>query len=207
MSERRRTAGAVHRLAIKADASGSYLEGYASTFGNVDRTGDRVEPGAFRRSLLEYPAASIKMLLGHNAEEPVGVWQDAREDSRGLFVKGEILGTRKGRDIQTLVKAGALEGLSIGYKAIRHRFEGDVRVLEELELREVSIVTFSANEAAGITRVKTASEMATKLGIPASEVKAMVAAASGDPCALAMIEQELEQLAARFRLAAWTIRS
>ena len=199
--------GAVNQLAIKADASGSYLEGYASVFGNVDNGGDRVEPGAFRRSLLERPAAQVKMLLGHDITEPVGVWQDAREDGRGLFVKGTILPTRKGNDVRTLVKAGALEGLSIGYKTINHRFEGNVRVLQQVDLGEVSIVTFSMNEEARITLVKTAQQMAVKLGIPASEVKTLVAAARGDPCALANIEDELEQLARTFRTAAWTIRS
>ena len=207
MSERRRTAGAVNRLAIKADATGSYLEGYAAIFSSVDNGNDRIEPGAFRRSLIKYPATSLKMLLGHDSSEPIGTWHDAAEDRKGLFIKGTILPTRRGQDAKTLVQAGALEGLSIGYKTINRRFEGDVRVLQEVELREVSLVTFGMHEEARVTLVKTASEMATKLGIPASEVKAMVAAASGDPCALARIEEELEQLARTFRAAAWTIRS
>ena len=82
--------GAVNRLAIKADATGSYLEGYAAIFSSVDNGNDRIEPGAFRRSLLERPAASIKMLLGHDSSEPIGTWRDAREDGKGLFIKGTI---------------------------------------------------------------------------------------------------------------------
>lgn len=141
---------------IKASAEG-VIEGYGSVFGNIDSYGDIVVAGAFAQTLKgdRRPA----MLWQHNPDEPIGVWTEMREDKRGLVVKGQLaLGTQRGREALELIKMGALDGLSIGYSTVRSSFDeqSGVRSLLELELWEVSPVTFPANEAARITSAKSA---------------------------------------------------
>ncbi|CAN0606288.1 unnamed protein product, partial [Ectocarpus sp. 12 AP-2014] len=85
---------------------GVEISGYASLFGAVDQGGDVVEPGAYSASLEAVAKAgrTIKMLWQHDPNQPIGVWDDVREDSRGLFVKGRILNSvEKGREAATLV--------------------------------------------------------------------------------------------------------
>ena len=118
------------------------IEGYASVFALADLAGDVVERGAFAASLRA--RGSVPMLFQHDPGEPVGVWTHLREDSRGLFVRGEILpdGPR-GRTVAGLVMRGAVNGLSIGFRTRRsapRRPRG--RALYEIDLWEVSIVTF-----------------------------------------------------------------
>jgi HK97 family phage prohead protease len=130
-------------LALK---EGQVVEGYASVFGQVDRGGDIVERGAYATSLaaLKSDGRSVKMLWQHDPAQPIGVWEEVREDGRGLFVKGRILdGVDKGREAAELVAAGAIDGLSIGYRTIRSRKDDNGRrILTDLELWEVSLVTF-----------------------------------------------------------------
>lgn len=125
---------------------GQVIEGYASVFGQADRGGDVVLPGAYRKSLKELAqnGRRVKMLWQHDPAQPIGVWDEVREDERGLFVKGRILdGIAKGREAAELIAAGALDGLSIGYRTVSARKgEGGGRHLTELELWEVSLVTF-----------------------------------------------------------------
>ena len=136
------------------------FEGYASTAGNVDRGGDIVEPGAFRASLDRYASKGKmpKMLWQHDPGKVVGVWEAMMEDDKGLYVKGRVLKELQlGKELYTLMKAGAIDSMSIGYRTIDAEFEGpggQVRRLKELELFEVSLVTFPMNEEAMITHVK-----------------------------------------------------
>jgi hypothetical protein len=115
-------------------------------FGVADQLGDLVERGAFARSLAALKAAgrSVKLLWQHDPAEPMGVWDMVREDDVGLKVRGRLLiETRRGREALALLRAGAMDGLSIGYRAVRTvRGEGGGRVLTEIDLWEVSLVTF-----------------------------------------------------------------
>lgn len=139
---------------IKASAEG-VIEGYGSVFGNVDSYGDIVVAGAFADTLKSGRAPA--MLWQHNPDEPIGVWTEVREDKRGLVVTGQLaLGTQRGREALELIRMGALSGLSIGFSTVRSSFDEQtgVRSLLELDLWEVSPVTFPANEAARITSAK-----------------------------------------------------
>ncbi|MEM9795791.1 MAG: HK97 family phage prohead protease [Pseudomonadota bacterium] len=125
---------------------GAVLEGYASWFGVEDTGHDVVERGAYCDSLARAAAEGrrIKMLWQHDPTEVIGLWDEVREDARGLYVRGRLLpDVAKAREAQALVEAGAMDGLSIGYsvrKAVKD--EKGRRLLKELELWEVSLVTF-----------------------------------------------------------------
>lgn len=125
---------------------GSVIEGYASLFDTTDRGGDIVCKGAYASSLAANAAAGrrIKMLWQHDPGAPIGVWDEIREDGRGLWVKGRILGAvERGREAAALVEAGAIDGLSIGYRTLKaSKNEQGQRLLKEVELWEVSLVTF-----------------------------------------------------------------
>ncbi|MBE9635704.1 HK97 family phage prohead protease [Salipiger mangrovisoli] len=127
-------------------AEGTRIEGYALLFGNPDQGGDIVMPGAYAASLKRLAAEgrAVRMLWQHDPAQPIGIWDEVSEDARGLRVKGRLLETvARGREAAALIAAGAIDGLSIGYRtvaAVKDR-EGR-RLLRELELWEVSLVTF-----------------------------------------------------------------
>ncbi|SET83374.1 HK97 family phage prohead protease [Oceanicella actignis] len=127
-------------------AENGAIEGYASLFGATDQGGDVVERGAFARSLAALRGAgrSVKLLWQHDPAQPIGVWDEVREDEKGLFVRGRLMPeVRQGAEALALLRAGAVDGLSIGYRAVRSsRAPGGGRVLHEIELWEVSLVTF-----------------------------------------------------------------
>jgi len=133
------------------------IEGYASLFWTRDLNDDVTAAGAFAASLARTGAHVVKMLFQHEAGEPVGVWDEVAEDARGLWVRGRILtATPQGRLVAALVKAGALDGLSIGFRTVKARPDesGRLRVLTEVELWEVSIVTFPMLPSARIAAVR-----------------------------------------------------
>jgi hypothetical protein len=125
---------------------GTAIEGYASLFGATDQGGDVVEAGAYKGSLSRLAAMGgrVKMLWQHDPAEPIGVWDEVREDARGLYVKGRILtDVARGREAAALIGAGAIDGLSIGYRTLKAvKDDQGRRRLNELELWEVSLVTF-----------------------------------------------------------------
>lgn len=125
---------------------GRLIEGYASLFGKRDQGGDVVLPGAYGASLkaLNRAGRRVKMLWQHDPAQPIGVWDEVREDGQGLWVKGRILTeVEKGREAAALLTAGAIDGLSIGYRTVKaERDAKGQRLLSELELWEVSLVTF-----------------------------------------------------------------
>ena len=130
------------------------VRGYGSIFGNVDSYGDIVMQGAFIESLK---GRMPKMLYQHNQNEVIGVWKKAYEDSKGLYLEGEInLNVSKGKDAYELLKQGAIEGLSIGFrtKGYEDDYDNETRKLTSVELFEVSLVTFPANEKANVTDVR-----------------------------------------------------
>ncbi|MGD9862304.1 MAG: HK97 family phage prohead protease [Pseudodonghicola sp.] len=122
------------------------IAGYASLFDRADQGGDVVRRGAYAASLAALAAAGqrVKLLWQHDPAQPIGVWEELREDDRGLWVRGRLLQTTQaGREAAALVAAGAIDGLSIGYRTRRaERGPGGGRLLTELELWEVSLVTF-----------------------------------------------------------------
>jgi len=125
---------------------GHLIEGYASYFGKCDKGGDVVQAGAYAASLtsLAQRGVSVKMLWQHDPAQPIGVWDEVREDAKGLYVKGRLLSeVEKGREAVALLEAGAIDGLSIGYRTVRAKKDDKgQRLLSELELWEVSLVTF-----------------------------------------------------------------
>ncbi len=125
---------------------GSVIEGYASLFGLADQGGDVVQPGAYARSLDRIAAqgGSVKMLWQHDPAQPIGIWEEIREDGRGLYVTGRLLSeVARAREAAALIQAGAIDGLSIGYRTVSAAKDGKGRrLLEEVELWEVSLVTF-----------------------------------------------------------------
>ena len=137
------------------------FEGYASIFGNKDLGNDVIEKGAFMRSLRRKGAKKIKMLYQHDTKEPIGVFDKVMEDQNGLYVKGRLaMGTQKGKEVYELMKMGAIDGLSVGYRvdAKGHHYDDKrkYRVLKEVDLMEISAVTFPMNPRARIQAVKSA---------------------------------------------------
>jgi HK97 family phage prohead protease len=127
-------------------AEGSKIEGYASLFGACDQGGDVVAKGAYARSLksLNADGRAVKMLWQHDPAQPIGIWDEVCEDAKGLYVKGRLLDSvEKGREAAALIEAGAIDGLSIGYRTVKAaKIDMGQRLLKELELWEVSLVTF-----------------------------------------------------------------
>jgi len=130
-------------LALK---DGAEIAGYASLFGAQDQGGDVVQSGAYGRSLKRLAGAGsgVKMLWQHDPARPIGIWDEVREDGKGLYVKGRLLmDVQQAREAHALLKAGAIDGLSIGYRTLRsEKAAGGQRLLHEIELWEVSLVTF-----------------------------------------------------------------
>lgn len=146
-------------LDVKAARDG-VLQGYASLFGETDTGGDMVMAGAFTKSLAGLSAAGrgVKMLWQHDPSQPIGVWDEVREDGKGLWVKGRVLtDVEKGREAKALLDAGAIDGLSIGYRTVRAtKGAKGVRQLHELEIWEVSVVTFPMLVTARVDATKAA---------------------------------------------------
>ncbi len=138
---------------IKATPEGR-IEGYASKFGEEDDYGDVMVKGAFAGSLAS--GRKVRMLWQHNPSEPIGVWDEVAEDETGLRVSGRILeATQKGREARELVAAGVIDGMSIGYRTVRAgRDDAGLRLLHEVDLWEVSLVTFPALASAQVDAVK-----------------------------------------------------
>lgn len=161
------------KLAGGGDDVAMKFEGYGSVFNNVDSYGDVITPGAFKRTLREAKKSDVwpSMLLQHgggffsaNAEDmtPIGIWTELVEDDHGLKVSGTIANTQRGRDIYELLKMDprpAIDGLSIGYIPRKYEIpkdsvDGVRRKLTDIDLLEVSLVTFPANGAARVEAVK-----------------------------------------------------
>lgn len=133
------------------------FSGYASLFGKVDLGRDVVERGAFARSLEKRGAGGIRMLFQHDPNEPIGVWTDIREDARGLFVRGKLSkDVARGREVLSLLRGKALDGLSIGFRTVRAKADpaSGVRRILEADLWEISVVTFPMLPGARVETVK-----------------------------------------------------
>lgn len=148
-----KTFGPAH---IKAVADDGSFEGYASLFGVPDSINDVVVKGAFAGSLDARPPMQIRMLREHDPRVIVGVWRDITEDDKGLRVKGQLLlDVPAAQETHTLMKAGVLDGLSIGFNTIKaQNNETGQRELQEVDLWEISVVTFPMQDIARVTAVK-----------------------------------------------------
>ena len=135
------------------------FSGYGSIFGNKDLGNDVMVQGAFAKSIASKGAKGVKLLYQHDAKEPIGVFDEIIEDRKGLRVKGRLaMGTQKGREVYELMKMGAIDGLSIGYrvspKGADYDERGKKRMLKEVDLMEISAVTFPMNTRARVQAVK-----------------------------------------------------
>ncbi len=145
---------------IKAVSDDGLFSGYASVFDNVDSYGDIVRKGAFVESIGEWEAKGKMppILWNHDPSDPIGVYTKMQEDDKGLFVEGRLLidDVPRAKQTHALMKAGVIDGLSIGYRVKEYLYNVDEEVTDliKLSLREVSIVTFPANPETRIEAVK-----------------------------------------------------
>jgi HK97 family phage prohead protease len=164
------------RVAISSDGA---IEGYASLFGEVDQARDMVMPGAFAQTLKARGLRRIPMLFQHDPSEPVGVWLEITEDWRGLRARGRLIpDVMRARELLSLIKAGAIDGLSIGYRTVRGQIDPKSRVrrLYQVDLWEISIVTFPLLNGARVSSVKEAAPKPSRLREAAeAEWRAMLA--------------------------------
>lgn len=135
------------------------FEGYGSVFGNKDLGNDVIERGAFVKSLKRRKPQNVKLLYQHKSDMPIGVFDEIKEDEHGLVVKGRLaLKTQAGAEAYELLKMGALDGLSIGFrvnpKEVSYDKRGNKRIIKEVDLMEVSLVTFPMNPQATVRSVK-----------------------------------------------------
>lgn len=141
------------------DGNKGLFTGYASVFGAIDSYGDVVEKGAFKKSIKE--RNPLPMLWSHSVDEPIGII-NVKEDPTGLKAEGHLnLDVPRAVWVRSLMKQGAVTGLSIGYETLKSEpgtvGKTNVRRLQELRLWEVSPVVFPACREAQIADVKSAS--------------------------------------------------
>lgn len=139
---------------IKAVSEDGLFSGYGSVFGVVDSYKEVVVPGAFTESLQGRMPA---LLWQHRSAEPIGVYTSVKEDSVGLYVEGKLaLKTARGAEAYELLKMNALNGLSIGFITREDSYDkvSGIRTLKKIDLWEVSLVTFPANDASRVAMVK-----------------------------------------------------
>lgn len=151
-------------LEVKGVTDAGVFEGYASTFGDRDLGGDIVVAGAMTKSLKSRGAKGVRMFADHDSRKRIGVWTDLTEDEKGLYVKGRLLLEKQdGRDAYIDLKEGALDGMSIGFRTKSDSYDGrrKARMLKEIDLLEISLVSFPMNENARVTGVKAANDIKT----------------------------------------------
>ena len=145
------------QLDFKSVKNDGAFEGYASLFGKEDLARDVVMPGAFHDSLRARGVRGIKLLFQHDPGQPIGVWDEIREDEKGLFVKGRLmLDVARGREVLALMLEGALDGLSIGFRTLKGQKDRATgrRMLRKIDLWEISVVTFPMMPEARVSSVQ-----------------------------------------------------
>ena len=158
--------GITRAVECKEDAEKGilHIKAYALAFDNVDSYGDVIAPTACDAFLKSENADRLKLCYQHDRNEVIGVITDKGTDAIGMWIEADILPTTTGKDVQTLLKAGAINEFSIGYWADeyhyekREGFEYDVRVLDAITIVECSPVTRAANPKAVVTDMKNESE-------------------------------------------------
>jgi HK97 family phage prohead protease len=157
---------AVRRGFKAIDDKPGRIEGYGSVFGVLDDYGDIVARGAFAASLAAWQAKGLMpaMLWQHMQDVPIGAWVEMREDEIGLWCVGDLLlSVPAGAEAYEHVKARTISGLSIGFRTVERtwNYEEDIRTLNVVDLWEVSIVTFPANDSARLRGIKAAAGIKT----------------------------------------------
>lgn len=179
----------IKEMAVSLDAisEDGLFEGYACLFGKEDLGHDIIHPGAFARSLAKRKPRGIKLLYQHDPASPIGAWAIIREDAKGLYVRGQLsLEVQKAREVFAMMKSGILDGLSIGFRTLRSRKDrkSGIRHLHELDLWEISVVTFPMQPDARIHQLKASPffskrELERKLtqdaGLSRSQARALMA--------------------------------
>ena len=148
----------INNFEIKSLDEAGRFSGYASVFNIEDSYKDIILPNAFEETLRERDVKkNVKLLWQHSAEEPIGFFDVIKEDNVGLYVEGKILlDVDKGKEAYSLIKNGAISGLSIGYnvKKAKHNSQDGTRIISAVDLWEISVVTFPANKYSNITFCK-----------------------------------------------------
>ena len=129
------------------------FEGYAVLWGQKNLHGEVYLPGTFKRSLAEHRANGTfpAMHWAHRPDRVPGVWSEIKEDAKGLFVRGKLLlDTTDGKDIAAIIRERAATGLSIGFRAAKSIMQRGVRVIRDLDLAEISVVS---NPSANLARI------------------------------------------------------
>src|SRR5262245_33843240 len=125
--------------------------------------------GAFAQTLATRGIRCIPMLFQHDPSEPVGIWLELREDHRGLFARGRLIPeVARGRELLSLLRAGAIDGLSIGFRTAKARIDPRTRIsrIYAVDLWEISIVTFPMLTGARVRSVKRAPRGNSRIGAP-----------------------------------------
>jgi HK97 family phage prohead protease len=210
------------QLNLKSVEVDGSFEGYASLFHREDLAGDVVLPGAFADSIRQRGSAGIKLLFQHDANQPIGVWAQLAEDARGLYAHGRLMPeVAKAREVHALMRAGALDGLSIGFRTVKGRRDrqSGVRRLEKVDLWEISVVTFPLLPEARVASMKAGTPRSEReferwltrdAGLTRSEARALMGAGFKGLKALRDAGRgtnEEAALAARMRDAARSLRS
>ena len=151
-------------IEIKAIDEEGKFSGYASTFGNVDLVGDIVQKGAFVKT-LQKGADKILMLWQHKSDEIVGEFTTLVEDEKGLFFEGQLFlkNIQRSTEAHFLMLKRLIKAVSIGYRIEEKSFDNNNnRLLKQVDLIEISLVTYPANPEATIDRVKSADQMSER---------------------------------------------
>lgn len=157
----------IKRLDVTFDAKSFHVDsedqrkfaGYANTFDHLDRAGDITMRGAFLKSIQKHlvEGTKPKMLAHHDVTRPIGVWEVMIEDEKGLYVEGRLTqGVRDADEAYALLKDGALDSMSIGYRVVREEYDrkSGANLLHEVDLHEISLVAIPANQESVVTAVK-----------------------------------------------------
>jgi hypothetical protein len=182
------------RLDVSFDADSFQVEksderkfaGYANTFDHKDRAGDITQRGAFLKSISKHLASGtkVKMLAHHDMTRPIGVWEKLVEDDKGLYVEGRLTkGVRDADEAYALLKDGALDSMSIGYRVVKEEYDrkSGANLLHEVDLHEISLVAIPANQESVITTVKSSLDVRSlektlrDAGLSRREAKALLA--------------------------------
>ena len=137
-----------------------HIRAYALVFGNVDSYGDVIMPNACDAYLKSEDAHRTKLCYQHNLDHVIGVITDKGIDTKGMWFEADILPTSLGKDVAMLIKAGAINEVSIGYRANEYHYEKrdgydyELRILDAITIGEISPVTRAANPQAVITNIK-----------------------------------------------------
>ena len=146
------------------------IRAYGLAFGNVDSWNDIIAKNACDNFLMSEEADRMRLCWQHNTNEVIGKITAKGVDDYGMWIEADILPTTLGKDVQTLVRGGAVDELSIGYKTVRYHYDGDIRILDEIAIMEVSIVTRAANPRAVIIDMKNEPEATNKEQTPKQDI-------------------------------------